>query len=61
MAGSICFLAFGHMEELMELLEDLGAKVNKCGLINKYINFFLQYRSRSFFDRLSLTVSNNQC
>ena len=24
----------------MELVEDLGAKVNKCSYINKYINFF---------------------
>ena len=34
----------------MELVEDLGAKVNKCSYINEYINFFLQYRSRSSFD-----------
>ena len=26
----------------MELVEDLGAKVNKCSYINEYINFFLQ-------------------
>ena len=24
----------------MELVEDLGAKVNKCSYINEYINFF---------------------
>ena len=24
----------------MELVEDLGAKVNKCSLINEYINIF---------------------
>ena len=24
----------------MELVEDLGAKVNKCSNINEYINFF---------------------
>ena len=24
----------------MELVEDLGAKVNKCSYINVYINFF---------------------
>ena len=24
----------------MELLEDLGSKVNKCNHINEYINFF---------------------
>ena len=24
----------------MELVEDLGAKVNKCSYINAYINFF---------------------
>ena len=34
----------------MELVEDLGAKVNKCSYINEYINFFLQCRSRSSFD-----------
>ena len=25
----------------MELLEDLGAKVNKCGYIKEYINCFI--------------------
>ena len=34
----------------MELVEDLGAKVNKCSYINAYIIFFLQCRSRSSFD-----------
>ena len=34
----------------MELVEDLGAKVNKFSYINEYINFFLQCRSRSSFD-----------
>ena len=34
----------------MELVDDLGAKVNKCSYINRYINVFLQYRSRSSFD-----------
>ena len=34
----------------MELVEDLGAKVNKCSYINEYINFFLQCRSRSSID-----------
>ena len=24
----------------MDLVEDLGAKVNKCSYINEYINFF---------------------
>ena len=24
----------------MELVEDLGSKVNKCSYINEYINFF---------------------
>ena len=24
----------------MELVEDVGAKVNKCSYINEYINFF---------------------
>ena len=33
----------------MELVEDLGAKVNKCSYMNEYI-IFLQYRSRSSFD-----------
>ena len=37
-------------EEFMELVEDLGAEVHKCSKINEYMNFFLQYRSRSFFD-----------
>ena len=27
-------------EEFMELVEDLGAKVNKCSYINEYISFF---------------------
>ena len=27
------------LEECMELVEDLGAKVNKCSCINRYINF----------------------
>ena len=27
-------------EEFIELVEDLGAKVNKCSYINEYINFF---------------------
>ena len=27
----ICFPALGHLEEFIELLRDLGAKVNKCG------------------------------
>ena len=26
----------------MELVEDLGAKVNKCSYINEYISLFLQ-------------------
>ena len=30
----------------MELVEDLGAKVNKCSYINEYISFFLQCRSK---------------
>ena len=34
----------------MELVEDLGAKVNKCAEIYECINFILQYRSSSFFD-----------
>ena len=34
----------------MELVEDLGAKVNNCSYINEHINFFLQYRSGSSFD-----------
>ena len=34
----------------MELVEDLGAKVNKCSYINEYITFLLQCRSRSSFD-----------
>ena len=34
----------------MELVEDLGAKVNKCSEIKEYINIFLQFRSRSVFD-----------
>ena len=37
-------------KEFMELVEDLGAKVDKCSYINENINFFLQYRSRSSFD-----------
>ena len=28
----------------MELVEDLGAKVNKCSYINEYINFFCNIR-----------------
>ena len=34
----------------MELVESLGAKVNKCSYINEYINFFWQYWSGSSFD-----------
>ena len=37
-------------KEFMELVEDLGAKVDKCSYINENINFFLQCRSRSSFD-----------
>ena len=37
-------------KEFMELVEDLGAKVDKCSYINENINFFLQHRSRSSFD-----------
>ena len=33
----------------MELVEDFGAKVNKCSYINEYKNF-LQCRSRLAFD-----------
>ena len=33
----------------MELVEDLGAKVDKCSYINENIIYFLQYRSS--FDR----------
>ena len=39
----------------MELVEDLGAKLNKCFKINEY-RTFLQYRSRSFFDLYSMSV-----
>ena len=34
----------------MELVDDLGAKVNKCSYINEYLIFFLQYWSGSSFD-----------
>ena len=34
----------------MELVENLGAKDNKNSKINEYMNMFLQYRPRSFFD-----------
>ena len=36
----------------MELVEDLGAKINKCSYINEYIIFFffLQCRSSPSFD-----------
>ena len=30
----------------MELVGDLGAKVDKCSYINENIKLFLQYRSR---------------
>ena len=44
-------LLFGVLgKEFMELVEDLGAKVDKCSYINENINFFLQYKSRSSFD-----------
>ena len=36
-------------KEFMELVEDLGAKVDKCSYINEN-KLFLQYRSRSSFD-----------
>ena len=36
----------------MELVEDLGAKVNKCSYINEYINFFLQYWAGSNMEKL---------
>ena len=38
------------MGRFYEIVVDLGTKVNKCSYINEDINFFLQYRSRSFFD-----------
>ena len=49
----------------MELVEDLGAKVNKYSSVDEYRNIFLEYRFRSLFDLSSnvsrtLTVSNNQ-
>ena len=28
-------------EEVMEFVEEFGAKVNKCSYMNEYINFFL--------------------
>ena len=31
-------------EEFMELVEDLGAKVNNCNYINEYINFLCSVR-----------------
>ena len=34
----------------MEPVEDLCAEVNEYSYINVYVNIFLQYRSRSFFD-----------
>ena len=34
-----CFSAF-ILEEFMELVEDLGAKINKYSLINKYMDIF---------------------
>ena len=37
-------------EEFMEFVEDLAAKVSKYSWVNEYMNNFLQYRSRSFFD-----------
>ena len=33
----------------MELVDDLGAKVNKYSYVHKYMNIFLLYRSRSLF------------
>ena len=39
--GKIKFAFAGFTwEEIMEFVEDLGAKVNKCSYINEYINFF---------------------
>ena len=44
----------------MELVEDLGAEVNKYSQRNEYMNIVLQYRSRLSTVSHSLTVSNNQ-
>ena len=39
----------------MELVEDLGSKVNKCSYINEYINFFCNVGQDH-----PLTLTNNQ-
>ena len=44
------------MEEFIELLRDLGAKVNKCGKINEYINCVCNNRSRSLFNLKPVSV-----
>ena len=40
MVRSNLLYGVSHGKSLWNLVEDLGAKVNKCSYLNEYINFF---------------------